>query len=259
MEEFDLNRLRDRASVGDVEAIIALVDYYLNNSEKNKAKLEAERLKYISHPLAYRKLASLAMSGTFSSPDLSKAKEYFLKAYELGDDASGYNIALLLIKENKPEEATIYLSNGVNNNYIPSIKLLTSLYIKGEGVLQDFNIAKSLLNKAYELGDDSVITSLGRVSYQMGDYDSAFAYFNVAASKHDLDAIYYLGLCYAKGFGTGVNLSKSIFYYEMGANLNEPNCLYNLSLCYRNGIGVGQNIALADTLLQQAIDHGFKK
>lgn len=259
MTEFELNQLMDRASVGDAEAVITLVDYYLENNQKRKAKLESERLKYISHPLAYRKLASFALSGTFSEPDITKAKEYFSKAYELGDEASGYNLALLLIKENDHMSAIKYLSSGVSNNHIPSIKLLASLYTKGEGVMKDLNIAESLLNKAYELGDDSVITSLGKVAYQQENYDLAFSYFNSAVSHHDLDAMYYLGICYAKGFGVKQDLAKARFYYEMGANLNEPNCLYNLSIYYRNGIGVGQNEDLADTLLQQAIEHGFKK
>ena len=259
MQEIELNRLIDRASVGDAEAIVLLIEYYLSINDKNKAALEAERLKYVRSPLAYRKLANLALTGVLDKVDIETAKNYYSKAFDFGDDASGYNLALLLIKENKPNKAIYYLSHGVANEYIPSIKLMASLYLKGDGVVKDLHIAFSLLKKVYELGDNGVVTSLGKICYQLGDYEAAFKYFNIGVNNRDLDAIYHLGLCYAKGLGTAQDLSKSRFYYEMGANLNDPNCLYNLSLYYRNGIGVNQNIQLADTLLQQAIERGFKK
>ena len=259
MTEQELNALNDRVSAGDVEALIALIDYYLSIGDKKKAELEAERLKYIHHFLAYRKLANLAFLGTFKEPNYELAKDYYQKAFEMGDDVSGYNLALLLTKENNSLEALKYLTDGVSKDYIPSLKLLASLYLKGDGVSKDLSISLSLLQKAQELGDDSVITSMGKVYYLMGEYDKAFNCFGIGAAKKDLDAIYHLGLCYAKGLGTQQDLNKSRFYYEMGANLNDPNCLYNLSVYYRNGISVEQNIELADTLLKQAVDHGFKK
>ena len=259
MTEQELNALNDRVSAGDVEALIALIDHYLSIGDKKKAELEAERLKYIHHFLAYRKLANLAFLGTFKEPNYELAKDYYQRAFEMGDDVSGYNLALLLTKENKTSEALKYINCGVEQNYIPSLKLLASLYLKGDGVQKDLNTSLSLLQKAQELGDDSVITSMGKIYYLMGEYDKAFNCFSGGAIKKDLDAIYHLGLCYAKGLGTAQDLNKSRFYYEMGANLNDPNCLYNLSLYYRNGIGVEVNTALADTLLAQAMEHGFKK
>ena len=259
MNELELKTLQDKAAVGDVTAISGLIDYYLANNEIEKAKMEAERLKYVSSALSYRKLASLYLNGLFKDDNNKFAKEYLIKAYELGDETSGYNLALLFVKENKPADAIKYLSNGVNNNHIPSIKLLALLYFKGEGVAKDLQISLSLLKKVLELGDNSVIPTLGKVSYQLGEYEEAFRYFSIGVNHHDLDAIYHLGLCYAKGLGTKQDLNQARFYYEMGANLNDPNCLYNLSLYYRNGIGVEVNTALADTLLAQAIEHGFKK
>ena len=134
-----------------------------------------------------------------------------------------------------------------------------SLYLKGDGVVKDLHIAFSLLKKAFELGENGVVTSLGKICYQLGDYDAAFKYFNTGVNNRDLDAIYHLGLCYAKGLGTHQNLSMAFKYYQIGANLLEPRCLYNLSLYYRNGICTEQNIELAYKLEQQAYENGFKK
>ena len=259
MNELEVKTLQDKAAVGDVTAISELIDYYLANNEIEKAKMEAERLRYVSSAFGYRKLASLYLNGLLLDDNNKTAKEYLIKAYDLGDETSGYNLALLLIKENNPSESIKYLTTGANNNHIPSIKLLALLYFKGDGVAKDLQISLSLLKKALELGDNSVIPAIGKISYQLGDYDEAFKYFTIGVNHHDLDAIYHLGLCYAKGLGTKQDFNQARFYYQMGANLNDPNCLYNLSLYYRNGIGVEPNIALADTLLAQAIEHGFKK
>ena len=257
--DIDLETLKEKASVGDVTAICSLVDYYISNKEIEKAKLEAERLRFISSPFSYRKLANLALQGEIEKEDKELAKSYFQKAFELGDSDSGYNLALLFIKENKPNEAIPYLTSGISNDHIPSIKLLALLYLKGEGVSKDLTISISLLKRAYQLGDDSVVTSIGKIYYQMGVYDLSLRYFSLGAGRKDPTALYYYALCFAKGLGTVQDLDKAKVFYEMGANLNEPNCLYNLSLYYRNGIGCDVNVPLADKLLDQAIKAGFKK
>ena len=259
MNDYELNRLQERASIGDVNAIIELIDFYLSQGDTYHAKLETERLKYTSSPVAYRKLAVMELNGVVGSANIEKAKEYFKKSYELGDEASGYNLALLFIKENDVSSALPYLTSGVSNDYIPSIKLLASLYLKGETLTKDLTIATSLLNKPYLLGENSVVSSLGKINYQMKNYDEAFRYFNLGAQQKDLDSIYHLGLCYATGLGTKQDFKKAKFYYEMGANLSEPRCLYNLSLYYRNGVECEKNEIIADKLYEQALANGFKK
>ena len=255
---YELNKLQERASIGDVNAIGELIDFYLAENDVRHAEMEAERLKYISSADAYRKLGFIYVNGLFDNVDIEKAKDYFQKAFELGDEVSGYNLALILIKEGKADDAIPYLTFGVGNDHIPSIKLLASLYIKGEVLAKDLNIALALLKKVYELGEKGIVSSLGKVCYQLKNYDEAFKYFSIGVQNKDLDSLYYLGLCYANGYGTRQDFTKARFYYEQGANLNEPRCLYNLSLYYRNGIGVEQNLLMADNLLKQAHANGFK-
>ena len=255
---YELGKLQERASIGDVNAIGELIDFYLSENDVKHAQMEAERLKYISSSAAYRKLGFIYSNGLFGETDFNLAKSYFKKAYELGDEVSGYNLALILIKEGNAADAVPYLTTGVGNNHIPSIKLLANLYIKGEVLSKDLNIALALLKKVHELGELEVVSSLGKVCYQLKNYDEAFKYFALGAQSKDPDSLYYLGLCYANGLGTRQDFQKARFYYEQGANLNEPRCLYNLSLYYRNGVGVEQNLLMADNLLEQARLHGFK-
>ena len=259
MNSFELERLQERASVGDVSAISDLIDFYIESKDLYHAKLEVERLKYINAIPSYRKLGFLYSCGLIGDPDYLEAKKYFLKAFELGDEVSGYNLAMLHIKESEPDKAIPYLTYGVSVNHIPSIKLLARLYVSGEVVSKDLQIALSLLKKAFELGEIGVCSSVGKVCYQLKNYDEAFSYFSIGAKEKDLDSIFYLGLCYASGLGVKQDFNKARFYYEQGANLNEPRCLYNLSLYYKDGIGVEKSEALASSLYQKAIENGFKK
>lgn len=259
MNSYEIERLQERASVGDVNAINDLIDFYISKADYRHAKLEIERLKYINSIESYRKLGFLYSCGLMGTIDLLEAKKYYLKAYELGDEVSGYNLALLYIKEGEEDKAIPYLTYGVSTNHIPSIKLLAKLYISGKTVSKDLSIALSLLKKAFELGEISVCSSIGKVYYQLKNYDEAYSYFLIGAKEKDLDSIYYLGLCYASGLGVKQDFAKARFYYEQGANMNEPRCLYNLSLYYKDGIGVEKSEALASSLYQKAIENGFKK
>ncbi len=242
MDSYELEKLLERASVGDIKAINDLVDFYIEQNDLYHAKLEIERLKYIKQPESYRKLGYIYSCGLIDKPDFDSAKFYYKKGFEL-----------------RYSDAIPYLTYGVSGNHIPSIKLLAKLYIEGKVVSKDLEIAFSLLKKALELGEVEVYTSLGKVCYQLHKYDEAFNYFSQGFQQKDPDCIYYLGLCYASGFGVKQDLARARYYYEIGANINEPRCLYNLSLYYKEGIGVEKSEALASSLYQKAIENGFKK
>ena len=258
MNSYEIEKLQERASVGDVNAINDLVNFYIENNDLYHAKLEIERLKYINQPEAFRKLGFIYSCGLIDKPDLDLAKSYYKKGYELGDEACGYNLALLDIKEGNYASAIPYLTYGVSANHIPSIKLLAKLYIEGKVVSKDLEIALSLLKKALDLGEVEVYASLGKVCYQIHNYEEAFNYFSLGFKQKDPDCIFYLGLCYASGLGVKQDFVRARYYYEIGANINEPRCLYNLSLYYKDGIGVEKSEALASSLYQKAIENGFK-
>ena len=258
MNSYEIEKLHERASIGDINAINDLVNFYVENNDLYHAKLEIERLKYINQPEAFRKLGFIYSCGLIDKPDFDLAKSYYKKGYELGDEACGYNLALLDIKEGDYASAIPYLTYGVSANHIPSIKLLAKLYIEGKAVSKDLEIALSLLKKALDLGEVEVYASLGKVCYQLHKYEEAFNYFSLGFKQKDPDCIFYLGLCYASGLGVKQDFVRARYYYEIGANINEPRCLYNLSLYYKDGIGVEKSEALASSLYQKAIENGFK-
>lgn len=259
MEIEELNRLQDLANVGNIAAINKLVDYYLKNNDYKKAFLTAQRFEYVSDSQGYKTLGYFYQKGVGTPVDLEKSVKFYEKSYELGDTSSGYNIALIYVKNKEFSKALPYLTGGIENSHIPSMRLLASLYLNGDGLLQDKNIAISLLEKAIELGDIKSITQLAKIYYVDKDYEKAFELFKKGSEYGDIDSMYHVGLCYAKGLGIKQDFATAFRYYEVGAKQLEPRCLYNLSLYYRDGITVPKNEELASKLEEQAIKQGFKK
>ena len=259
MDNIKILNLQEQASTGNTSAILSLIDFYKDNGDYSRAFLTAQRFDYFPSGVGYRTLAEFHLKGIGTIKNIDKAIEYYQKGYELDDFDCGYQLALYHIKNKDYLSAIRYLLVGVENIHIPSIKLLANMYINGDGVSKDTQIAINLLNKAKDLGDRKVIHQLALLYYSLEEYNKAFEYFQIGANNGDLDSIYHLGLCYAKGLGVKQDFLLARIQYEKAAKEFESRSLYNLSLYYRNGITVNQNIELADRLLEQAYEHGFKK
>ena len=259
MDKNELTTLQELASLGHIYAIDKLVKYHLDNKDHKNAFLVASRYEFFSDSNGFKTLGYFYQKGIGTETDLNKAVSFYKKGYELGDYSCGYNLALIHHRNKEYIDSLSYLINGTENNHIPSIKLLANMYLNGEGVIKNNDIAINLYKKAIELGDISSIDLLARIYYSLGDYSNSFKYFSLGADHDDLDSIYHLGLSYAKGLGVKQDFVRAKKYYEIGANHLEPRCLYNLSIYYRKGIVVPQNEDLANKLEAQAIKNGFKK
>ena len=259
MDKNELERLSDSATAGHIDSINKLINYYLDNKDFNSAFTVATRFNYLNDAKGFNTLGNFYQKGIGVESNIEKAKEYYIKAYELGECSGSYNLALLSIKEGDYLTALGYLTFGVDNNHIPSIKLLTNMYLNGDGLPKNRDVAISLLNKAISLGDKHSSIVLGRISYSNEQYEEAFKAFSFGLDDNDPESYYYVALCHAKGYGVRQDFNVAFKFYELGAFKNEPRCLYNLSLYYRNGIVVNKNEEMADKLEKQAIENGFKK
>ena len=259
MDNNELYNLQELASAGNREAIGKLADYYVEIKDFNKAFLTVQRFEYFTCSYGYKKIAQFYQNGIGCDVDMEKAMSYYQKSFDMGDMSSGYYLATFLIKEKQFDKALNYLAIGMSNDYIPSIRLLATMYQNGDGVDKNIDIAINLYLSAIELGDVKSMDALARLYYSQKDYSNSFKYFQMGAQLDDLDCIFHLGVSYAKGLGTKQDFSMAVKYYEIGAKELEPRSLYNLSLYYRNGIIVNQNIDLANKLEEQAYQNGFKK
>ena len=259
MDKDELFDLHELASSGQLDAISELVNNYLQAHDYKKAFLTAQRFEFFKSAQGYKTLGHFYQKGIGTEIDLNKAKDYYEKSFDLGDITSGYNLALMEVRDKNFQKAIKYLTSGVEANHLNSIRLLANLYLNGDGLYQDKGIAISLLEKGMSLGDNKALIQLAKIYYLDKNYQAAKELFEKGSQLGDLDCIYHLGLFYAKGLGVRQDFSQAVKYYQMGAKELEPRCLYNLSLYYRNGVVVEQNIELANKLENQAIERGFKK
>ena len=249
MENISFEQLQSLAQIGDSEAIIELARFYCGSKNFSLAFQTISRFEYIEDAVGYRELGKYYEKGIGTSIDFVKAQKYYIKAYELGDYVAGYLQAVFLSKNERYHEAVQYLTSGLFNNYVPAIKMLGDYYLKGLGLEKNLEIAIKMYSKLLEMGESKYYDVIGKIYYQRKDYFTAFTYFEKGANLFDMEAVYHLAICYAKGQGTNIDNVKAIHYYEIGENHSHAKCIYNLAFHYKNGIGVKKDEEKANQLL----------
>lgn len=251
MENMRFEELQSLAQIGNSEAIIKLAKFYYDSKNYPLAFQTISRFEFIEDAVGYRELGKYYEKGIGVDVDLEKAKSLYLASYELGDYVSGYLLAVNLAKTKEYELAVNYLSQGLFNDFVPSIKMLADFYLKGLGVEKNLDVAINLYSKLISLGEKKYYDTIGKIYYQQKDFQKAIYYFKEGTNLFDLEAIYHLAICYAKGEGVAMDNVKAVNYYEMGAKANHAKCIYNLALHYQKGIGVKLDSEKANELLKK--------
>ncbi len=88
------------------------------------------------------------------------------------------------------------------------------------------------------------------------DYDQAFRWFTKAANLGCPQAMYHLGMCNAKGYGTPVNPELSAKWYRRSADYGDEDAMYELGRCYEEGLGVKTDLAEAKKWYRKAAGLG---
>ena len=249
MENMSFEQLQNLALIGDSEAIKELARFYCASKNFPLAFQTISRFEFIEDAAGYRELGKYYEKSIGTAVDLEKAQKYYIKSYELGDYVAGYLLAVFLSKNERYLEAVQYLTLGLLNDYVPAIKMLADYYLKGLGLEKNIEIAIKLYSKLLDLGENKYYDVIGKIYYQRKEYMLALSYFEKGANLFDVDAIYHLAICYAKGQGTSMDNVKAVHYYEIGYKHNHPKCIYNLAFHYKNGIGVKKDEEKASELL----------
>jgi len=154
------------------------------------------------------------------SKNLKKSIEWFTKAAQQGNAESALMLWLISVSPNTPDE----------------------LRNTAEGI--------KWLKTAAESGLTEAQSAYGRIMLGVygGDskHDQAFLYLQKAAQKDDKDATYWLGECYANGWGTSPNPGKAIHYLTLAADSEKYFAYKNiaqqkLAEAYKYGYGVNKD------------------
>ena len=73
------------------------------------------------------------------------------------------------------------------------------------------------------------------------DYKEAKKYFKKSAEFGNIDAQYYLGLCYEEGTGTQKNSKLAFSWYLKAAEAGNDKAIEKIVYCYKNGYGTVKN------------------
>lgn len=182
----------------------------------------------------------------------TKAREYFQKACDLGEQSS--------CDRAKALKAGEYLAlNGIQNDEEFMKQLEQKMQECDNG---NTKICQSILMfiepicntnahklSCYVMG--VVYTSKNR---DVQNYHKAKEYFQKACKLNDVGGCYNLGVLYEQGQGVHVDYKKSIEYYQKACDLNHASACSNVGNLYNDGQGIRQDHKKAREYLQKACD-----
>lgn len=202
--------------------------YFQNDYKTAFVELAPEAKK--GNPLAQALLGTLYRNGIegFLVKDVSQAIDLFKK--------SG--------------ERKIYLSS----------RYLGSIYLLGEGVPRDYDLAEKWFLRAADDGDPDVAVLLSAM-YQDAtgtklDYLKAFKWTSLAAERGNPDAQDMLGMMYASAQGVPRDYVKATEWFQKAAEQNHPAGQRDYGLMIFHGQGVAQSDKNAFFWLRKAAENG---
>ncbi|CAG5126087.1 unnamed protein product [Candidula unifasciata] len=188
-------------------------------------------------------LALCYETGSGVPQDLHKAKHYYNLAAKEGHSMALYNLGLMCMQ---------------CNNYISSAQA-TDAAACGCGCNQVQGL--NLLEKAAQLGLAQAQTYLGIHHIEQNhNVSKAVPYFRAAAEQHDVEAQYFLAICYEQGWGVELNECLAAQLYSQAASGGHEAAIYNLAVFNEHGLGgLPQDKSSAIDLFQKAADLGCEQ
>jgi len=187
-----------------------------------------------------------------------------------------------LFDDGKTQEAVAQLTKLGQSGDAEAQNLLGVLYDNGQGVAQDYKLARVWFEKAAALGHPSAQYHLGFL-YEAGrgvahNDKQALYWYGLAAGRADPNAQYRLALMNLNGFGVKPNPAEARKWFAQAAAQGDPQAQRQLGSLYAKGLGVAQNkilgymwidiarglgdqsasravVELAQTMSAQAVNH----
>jgi TPR repeat protein/antitoxin component YwqK of YwqJK toxin-antitoxin module len=134
------------------------------------------------------------------------------------------------------------------------------MYLKGDGVAQDYKKAKQWFLKAAELGQDEASFYLG-IIYQHGlgvskNIDKAVEWWTAAAEKGYAKAQSNLGMIYVNGESVKQDYKAALKWFLLAAKQGREVAQSNLGVMYKNGHGGPKSYVNAAKWFELAANQG---
>lgn len=145
----------------------------------------------------------------------------------LGHVKSQYNFAMMAHIRGETDRAVYWYERAARRNHELAAFNLATMYMKGDGVDQDYEEAAKWLEHSAQAG-------YAPAQFQMGK-------------------LYYLGR------GVPKDPAMEAYWYEEAAENGHPAAQHNLAVLYHKGEGVEQNDKLAREWLEKSRESGMEK
>jgi TPR repeat protein len=214
--------------------------------------------------LQYR-LGWMLLNGVGTDKDEARAKEYFEKAASVGNPFACYQLAKLILSDEKAqpqevEKALAYLRKAVEDENPYATYFLGKLYEKGQHVPQDISETVRLYTLSAEQGNDFAAYRLGKLylggNGVLKDVESAIRWLTFAADRKNQFAEYALGVLYLKGEDVPRDIPKALEYLKRSAGQGNQFAEYRLGKIYLMGEDAPKDIRAALQSLKAAAEQG---
>ncbi|MDD3074215.1 MAG: MobP3 family relaxase [Eubacteriales bacterium] len=214
--------------------------------------------------LQYR-LGWMLLNGVGTDKDEARAKEYFDKAASVGNPFACYQLAKLILSDEKAppqdvEKAFGYLRKAVEAENPYAAYFLGKLYEKGQHVPQ--NIAEAIRLYTLSAGQDNDFAAYRLGKLYLGgegvlkDVESAIRWLTFAADRKNQFAEYALGVLYFKGEDVPKDVPKALEYLKRSAGQGNQFAQYRLGKIYLMGEDMPKDIQTALQFLTAAAEQG---
>ncbi len=232
------------------------------------------------HEKAVVHMAQIIEQDNLNLLTLSEKKNLFLKLYKTGIIYFSEQLGDILFIEKKYSEALVLYEKMLNINclknyhniadiyylysakkdYVKAFKYyslcnsvnayyrLATMYEKGLGIKKDMEKAYGLYMTCVENGmNEAKLKLLPALCDEDGEYYNPGLAFRIAkaAASFDMEANFYLGICYLKSMGTDCNERLAFNAFLRAAVTNKELHVRYLADCYYYGIGIDQNYVKA--------------
>lgn len=214
--------------------------------------------------LQYR-LGWMLLNGMGTDKNEARAKEYFEKAASVGNPFACYQLAKLILSDEKaqPQEvkkALGYLRKAVEAENPYAAYFLGKLYEKGQHVPQNTAEAVRLHTLSAKRDNDFAAYRLGKL-YLSGDgilkdVESAIRWLTFAADRKNQFAEYALGVLYLKGEDVPKDIPNALEYLKRSAGQGNQFAQYRLGRIYLMGEDVPKDVQMALQFLTAAAEQG---
>jgi uncharacterized protein len=150
---------------------------------------------------------------------------WFKKAAQMGDAASAYNLATMVLREEtralNNKQALAYLYKSANSNFGLAQFLLGTLHEQGRWVAKSPTQAFNWFLRAANNNQSDAYIAVGN-AYYLGsgtpqNEAQALAWFEKSANTGDVGGQYLAASMYEKGLGTKPDLATALTWYSMAA------------------------------------------